>query len=51
MSSWARQGGTGAQGRVTSLLNKIPGYSGYKNKESRRDEDKRVREELAREYG
>ena len=51
MSSWARQGGTGGQGRVTSLLNKIPGYSGYKNKESRRDEDKRVREELAREYG
>lgn len=51
MSSWARQGGTGAQGRVASLLNKIPGYSGYKNKESRRDEDKRVREELAREYG
>src|SRR5919202_3990078 len=54
MSSWARQGGTGGQGgqgRVTSLLNKIPGYSGYENKESRRDEDRRLREELAREYG
>jgi hypothetical protein len=51
MSSWARQGGTGGQGRVASLLSKIPGYSGYKNKESRRDEDRRLREELAREYG
>src|SRR5215210_21885 len=51
MSSWARQGGTGGQGRVASLLNKIPGYSGYRNKESRRDEDRRLREELAREYG
>ncbi len=29
--------------RVTSLLQRIPGYSGYQDKESRRDEDKRLR--------
>ena len=52
MSSWAsRDVGSGGQGRVASWLGKVPGYSGYKNKETRRDEDKRVREELAREYG
>lgn len=49
MSSWAKQQ-AGGQGRVASLLGKIPGYSGYRNKESRRDEDKQLREELARQY-
>lgn len=29
--------------RVTNLLQRIPGYSGYQDKESRRDEDKRLR--------
>jgi hypothetical protein len=32
------------------LLKIIPGYSGYRAKEARRDEDKRVRTELARQY-
>jgi len=34
--------------RVTNLLQRIPGYSGYRDKERRRDEDKRIREEAAR---
>lgn len=29
--------------RVTNLLQRIPGYNGYQDKESRRDEDKRLR--------
>lgn len=29
--------------RVTNLLQRIPGYNGYRDKESRRDEDKRLR--------
>ncbi len=29
--------------RVTNLLQRIPGYSGYQDKEGRRDEDKRLR--------
>ncbi len=32
---------------IQSGLNKIPGYKGYKDKESRRDEDKKVRESVA----
>lgn len=31
----------------SSWLEKIPGYRGYRDKESRRDEDRRVREELS----
>ena len=51
MSSWAKhEAGPVGEGRVASWLAKVPGYSGYKRKESRRDEDKRVRDELAREY-
>ncbi len=52
MSGWARRSvaGAGGQERVSSWLNRVPGYSGYKQKETRRDEDKRVREGLAREY-
>lgn len=47
MSSWARQQPTKRGG---GILDKIPGYGGYRAKESRRDEDKRVRLELARRY-
>jgi len=51
MSSWAkRDTSSTGRGGVASLLDKIPGYSGYRAKESRRDEDKRLREELARQY-
>lgn len=49
MSSWAKAKPTGG-GNTPDILNKIPGYSGYRAKESRRDEDKQVRLELAREY-
>ena len=49
MSSWATSKPSGGQ-RGPAILNKIPGYSGYRAKESRRDEDKQVRLELAREY-
>lgn len=49
MSSWARSKPSGG-GKGPGILNKIPGYSGYRAKESRRDEDKQVRLELAREY-
>jgi hypothetical protein len=34
--------------RVTNLLHRIPGYSGYRDKERRRDEDRQIREETAR---
>lgn len=34
--------------RITKLLHKVPGYSGYRDKENRRDEDKRVREAVAK---
>lgn len=32
---------------LTSTLNRVPGYKGYRDKEDRRDEDKRVREAVA----
>ena len=51
MSAWAKQGGGDGEQRGPGILNKIPGYSGYRAKEARRDEDKRVRLELARQYG
>lgn len=34
----------------SSWLEKIPGYRGYRDKESRRDEDRRVREQLSTGY-
>ncbi len=34
--------------RIEGLLNKIPGYTGYRQKESMRDDDRRLREEIAR---
>lgn len=52
MSGWAKRDlQAPGEERVSSWLGRVPGYSGYKRKEARRDEDKRVREELAREYG
>ena len=33
--------------RVTSLLERVPGYRGYRDKEDRRDADRRVRDHLA----
>lgn len=50
MSSWAKGGSDKRAGGGPGILQKIPGYSGYRAKESRRDEDKQVRLELAREY-
>ena len=35
--------------RIEKLLNRIPGYTGYRQKESMRDDDKRLRDEIARE--
>lgn len=51
MSSWANRDLT-AEPRSTSgsWLARIPGYNGYRDKESRRDEDRRVRDELATGY-
>ena len=37
--------------RVGGLLDRIPGYRGYRQKEDRRDADRRVREHLATAYG
>ena len=49
MSGWSRPQGSSQSGGI-DLLKIIPGYSGYRAKEARRDEDKRVRTELARQY-
>jgi hypothetical protein len=38
-------------GTIDSMLDKIPGYAGYRDKERRRDTDRAVRENLALEYG
>ena len=35
------------ENRITELLHRVPGYSGYRDKENRRDEDKRLRESIA----
>jgi len=32
---------------VEGLLNKVPGYAGYRDKENRRDDDRRLRESIA----
>lgn len=37
--------------RATNLLNSVPGYTGYRAKEDRRDADRRVRDHLVRVYG
>jgi hypothetical protein len=36
-----------ATGRIAGLLDSVPGYRGYRNKEERRDADRRVRERVA----
>lgn len=41
---------TEAMGGLESLVAKIPGYSGYKAKETRREADKLLREQLARSF-
>src|SRR5687767_12069292 len=33
--------------RITSFLNDLPGYAWYRDKESRRDADKRLRDSIA----
>lgn len=35
------------EARITDLLHKVPGYAGYRDKENRRDEDKRLRDSIA----
>jgi hypothetical protein len=35
------------ESRITELLQKVPGYNGYRDKENRRDEDKRLRDSIA----
>ncbi len=42
-------GDTWAEEKTTSFLHSIPGYSGYRDKENRRDADKAVRNRLAEE--
>jgi hypothetical protein len=37
--------------RIESLLNDIPGYTGYRDKERRRDSDRRLRESIAAQLG
>ena len=32
--------------RINRLLNRVPGYSGYRDKENRRDSDRRVRDQV-----
>lgn len=39
------------QERIQGLLSRVPGYDGYRSKENRRDEDKRVREASAEALG
>lgn len=39
------------QERIQGLLSRVPGYDGYRSKENRRDEDKRVREASADSLG
>lgn len=34
--------------RIEGLLRRVPGYTGYRQKESMRDDDRRLREEIAR---
>lgn len=50
MSGWAKNAPSAGCGRGPGILEKTPGYSGYRAKEGRRDEDKQVRLELARGY-
>jgi len=50
VSGWAKNAPSTGGGRGPGILEKIPGYSGYRAKEGRRDEDKQVRLELARGY-
>lgn len=42
---------SGHLGGLESLVAKIPGYKGYKEKEMRREADSLLREQLARQYG
>jgi hypothetical protein len=37
--------------RITNLLESIPGYDGYRDKENRRETDRRVREQIGRRLG
>jgi archaellum component FlaC len=37
--------------RITNLLESIPGYDGYRDKENRRETDRRVRERIGRRLG
>lgn len=39
------------RGKLESLLGKIPGYKGYKEKEMRREADRLLREALVRDFG
>jgi len=42
--------GSSASDRITGLLDRIPGYRGYRDKEDRRDADRRVRDHLVTAY-
>lgn len=35
------------ENKIGELLNRVPGYTGYRSKEDRRDDDKRLRESIA----
>lgn len=50
-SNWKSESGTGGEDRVTRLLQRVPGYRGYRDKEGRRDSDRLLRERIATAIG
>lgn len=50
-SNWKSASGTGGEDRVTRLIERVPGYRGYRDKEGRRDSDRLLRERIATAIG
>lgn len=46
-SNWLTNTGLGLEDKATSLLDRIPGYRGYREKEGRRDADRVIRDAVA----
>lgn len=40
-----------ARDRIDRMLDRVPGYAGYRDKERRRDSDRAIRDKLAADYG
>jgi hypothetical protein len=49
-SNWRSGSSAGLDAKATSLLDRIPGYRGYRDKEGRRDADRLVRESVGTAY-